>query len=800
MGQEMKNNILKRGLVFGIFIVLFSTSIFPSIMANDKKTDQQKDIDATVLPVTQKTTSISVCIFGKTGLEQHDILLSYDDATQIHSLFKELKHQMAISPFNEKTQQTQDKFLNLLEEKHALPQGTSKDELTALLQPPLPAQTHPVRKILPFQNKASEWMCTFVSEGSGTVLPIIILPRLIPILLTPIPRAFVRWNVKEGFTSCGGLRSGTGFIAYGEQKGAALGFWGIGITFSLPPIMNTYGLIGYSLYASVTADTIDHYPPNSVPEITQTDPADGQQMVPLSTTELRFSIEDADKDLMSYNITTQPDIGSGSAGLKPDGIYSIPISGLEGLTQYTWHIQVSDGTDITDVYPTFITEPTGPIILDPSPKNGEREVSLEQNQLTFTLKDFQGKKMDYTVETSPNIGSGNGHSVNNGTYTVPIHGLENGAAYQWYVNVTDGTYSVQTLFAFTTRYPPTFNPFEWGWHYRKQITINHTKVSSDLTNFPVLLNTLDSDIRNKARVDGGDIVFMNGTGVATKLYHEIEKFDPSSDELVAWVNVSKLSSNNDTILYIYYGNPNCINMEYPEKTWDSSYIMVQHFDEISGTHYDSTFHHNDGISYGNSQTVSGIIDGANSFDGVNDYLDCGNSESVNPTNAITVEAWYRPVSFLGTGDDPIIDKGYYSHPHDGPWYQYHLGVRGDQHGPTGFSFYVLSGGTQKWVVTPGGFWIPGNWYHLVGTYDGSSIKLYANGALLDSKSAQGTIENYGKPVDIGKPSNLNTYLPGTIDEIRLSSISRSPHWISTEYANQNDPSGFLHIGPEDIPP
>jgi len=144
------------------------------------------------------------------------------------------------------------------------------------------------------QSKASEFLCTFVSSGSGGVLPIIALPRFIPILMIPIPRLLMIWRAQEAVTSCGGLRSGTGFIAYGQQNGIALGFWGLGFTFSLPPLMGVYGLAGYALFATADADAIEFYPPNSPPVISQIDPGDGEINVPLSLSELRFQISDFD--------------------------------------------------------------------------------------------------------------------------------------------------------------------------------------------------------------------------------------------------------------------------------------------------------------------------------------------------------------------------------------------------------------------------------------------------------------------------------------------------------------------------
>jgi len=324
MGKEMKGSISKKELAFGIVALFLITSIAPGITGSNNENDQSVQTSSDPLTTAQKTT-MTFYVFGKTTIEKHETQISSADAIQISEMFEELKQEMTSYPTSEKTRRLQQEFCTILKEKDVIPQEMSQEELSSLLQPPVIPQNHRLSNLLPLQNKASEWLCTYVSFGSGAAFPIIILPRFIPFLLTPIPRVFLRWSAKEGVTSCGGLASGTGFIAVGEQKGVALGFWGIGFTFSLPPIMNTYGMAGYALYATVNADYIEYYPPNSSPEITGADPSNGEINVPLSLFELRFRIEDADCDLMSYTVTTEPDIGSGSESLKQEGVYSVPI-------------------------------------------------------------------------------------------------------------------------------------------------------------------------------------------------------------------------------------------------------------------------------------------------------------------------------------------------------------------------------------------------------------------------------------------------------------------------------------------
>jgi len=60
---------------------------------------------------------------------------------------------------------------------------------------------------------------------------------------------------------------------------------------------------------------------------------------------------------------------------------------------------------------------------------------------------------------------------------------------------------------------------------------------------------------------------MDDTGIANKMYHEIEKYDGSSGELIAWVNADDISPNENTAFYIYYGNPSCSDQQLPEWVW-----------------------------------------------------------------------------------------------------------------------------------------------------------------------------------------------------------------------------------------
>ena len=125
-------------------------------------------------------------------------------------------------------------------------------------------------------------------------------------------------------------------------------------------------------------------------------------------------------------------------------------------------------------------------------------------------------------------------------------------------------------------------PLDWwdsGWGFRKSLTIDYTLVSGSQVDFPVLVDLDDADLASKAQADGDDIAFVTSDGV--KFSHELEYY--SAGSLVAWVKVPAVSSTEDTVFYMYYGNPSASSQEDVPGVWDADYQMVLHLDEeVSG--------------------------------------------------------------------------------------------------------------------------------------------------------------------------------------------------------------------------
>jgi len=804
----MKKHILKKSLIIGIIIVFICSNFVSSISGFSKDTIKL-DVDFKSSYESQEKVLVSCQAVGipEKSLKQIEMLKT--EAEKLLVKIDDFAKIIADDPLSDEVIQLQGEIICDAKKYNLLPKDISLEALQSRLFVPHDIK-HQKKGIIPvIGNRATALFCNFATTGEGSQFPIIILPRMIPILLTPIPRTFLHWSANEGFTTCGSYLTGTGFIAAGMQRGTALGFWGIGFSVFLPPVM-AYGFIGYALLATCTAEEMEPWPPNYAPEVSAVSPVDGDEDVAISTSELSFRISDRNGDRMDYSISTTPDIGSGGENNKLDGTYSIPISGLEGSEEYTWNVKVTDGQKTVESSFSFETEPVAPIVCDPNPKNGERYVPVDLYQLSFHLKDPQGDLMDYTVETSPDIGTGSNTGVGDGIYSISIDGLDYSQEYKWYVNVTDGENWKHMVYCFQADHKKVFDPFEDGWKYRKKINIDHTKVKENLTNFPVLISTTDSDLRYKVQYDGDDILFMDGPGVANRMYHEIDIFEVSTGELSAWVNVNNLTSEQDTILYMYYGNQSSCSQESPEMVWDSNYVGVWHMGETSGNIRDSTGTKDGAVVGSPDYQETGKIGKCIYFDGDNnEYFDIVDDTYKFNSEDVTFEFWVYFVENRNMHEPPI----YFGDNDNVPSLTIHK-VRSEYPNNNGGKLFSQNRFNQEGEIawsSEGEDTYVGHWIYLIGRFErGVETSLWINGQkepnapdscnnndLSSSSQYLARIGRAGVGGGSYMPNSAHIYL----DEVRVSkNKARSDTWISTSYNNQNDPTDFLSFEPEEFGP
>ena len=80
----------------------------------------------------------------------------------------------------------------------------------------------------------------------------------------------------------------------------------------------------------------------------------------------------------------------------------------------------------------------------------------------------------------------------------------------------------------------------------RKITIQSSEVTGTHSDFPVMIyRATDAGLEASARSDGYDILFTKDDKL-TKIPHEIELFDDSNGNLVAWVKPDSISDAADT--------------------------------------------------------------------------------------------------------------------------------------------------------------------------------------------------------------------------------------------------------------
>jgi hypothetical protein len=447
-----------------------------------------------------------------------------------------------------------------------------------------------------------------------------------------------------------------------------------------------------------------------------------------------------------------------------------------------------------------------PIITNENPPSGTGDVPLSLSELSFHISDADGDRMSYTVTTNPDIGSvqGNGYD---GEYSLQINNLECDKIYSWTVSVSDGTDTVEKVFGFFTEAGPPFNPFYEGWRYRKKITIDHNKIEGNLEDFPILVSLIDTNLASKAQIDGDDILFMDGTGVANKLYHEIEKYDDSTGELVAWVKIPSLSSIVDTELYMYYGNVDCSNQQFSERVWDENYVMVHHMiDKPDNKHIsDSTFNNLNGYKKESNEPNQqyGIIGYGQKFDGEDDYIYVNSDTRLDAAlDDRTYEVWIKVSDDIDTGDGTgrfIFSK----QPNIGREPRTSMAVNKE----AGVAVFLFEGSENgNTSVIRGNTDIRGETCYIVGIRDrdADELRLYLNGNQDNDPVIDGDQDgsNDGELCIGDQPSvqSNGRVFKDIIDEIRVSTVVRSDAWIKTSFNSMNDPFNFYSIGPEESGP
>ncbi len=151
------------------------------------------------------------------------------------------------------------------------------------------------------------------------------------------------------------------------------------------------------------------------------------------------------------------------------------------------------------------------------------------------------------------------------------------------------------------------------------------------------------------------------------------------------------------------------------------------------------------------------------FDGSDDGVNCGTNSSHNVGNtSFSLEAWIYPKSFAkDVFEGSIIIQENNS---NNGGFMLRAGATNQ------LNFAIGEGQGQDWAeLTTSNILALDSWQHVAATYDGSKMRLYLDGVLVDSLSESFSVDGHGAtPLTIGYHPNYSTRLwDGAIDEVRI---------------------------------
>lgn len=315
----------------------------------------------------------------------------------------------------------------------------------------------------------------------------------------------------------------------------------------------------------------------------------------------------------------------------------------------------------------------------------------------------------------------------------------------------------------------------------RRLRFDNTASADDLMGFPVLVALTPQTIDYDLVTDPATELRFADPDTGTDLPFEVERWDPTGESIV-WVRVPQINSAsaNDSILMHFGVGAN--GAPDPVGVW-TSHELVAHFDPA----YASSTGTHDGSPIAMALGTGQIARAAALPGGGNHGVQWGQPAALfNGWQQFTLEFWIYgdyPSPLDVTGRSFLMDKGA----------SLNLG-RFYVATPGGISTLVLqidmhfTGGIDTFLNTS---ITPQAWTYIVYTFDGSALRLHANGVEVSNQLMPSAQQLVADATDfyIGSP---NSSFAGAMDELRIAQVPRSASWVRAQYLSMT--RAFVMIG------
>jgi hypothetical protein len=317
-----------------------------------------------------------------------------------------------------------------------------------------------------------------------------------------------------------------------------------------------------------------------------------------------------------------------------------------------------------------------------------------------------------------------------------------------------------------------------------RLTIDHTKVGADLSDFVlyVRLSDLGEFFWRNVASGGGDIRCHLSDG--TELAREVVSCDTGTKTGELWVRVPSVSSSVDTEVVVSFGSgasDYAANDTYGSRAaWPSKYKFVGHFEDVASDSSANAV----SVTSSHPAGASGSIGNGLLFNGSTDYakLPASSVPRSSLQGGFTFQAIINPTT-LGEGSlGRIIDVTDTS---------------------TNRLLWYLTATNKLRIYANNGIFVDSPAAYSFGAFTSVAVKVtsaglvtfYANGAPIGTPASLTALSNlaFTHDVYVGNSEDKTRTFAGILDEVRICSEVSSDELILAEYSNQFDPAAFYSV-------